>query len=251
MNDPTQTGGGLLSDGADGEPLALVMDVGGTWIRVGLVTSSGDLLWKERSPTNADEGGPTVITRVETSLHRAISQAGGRRIAGIGVGIAGPVDPETGIMYSPPNNPGLDGVSFKALWKDSLEWPILLGNDATLAALGEYRYGAGVGAHTLVYITISTGIGGGIVTDGRPMMGAYGMAGELGHMRVDRDGPLCTCGHVGCLEALASGTSIAEMARRRLEREGDSIIMALVSGEPAGISAEDGVCGSGQGGLPS
>ena len=106
------------------------------------------------------------------------------------------MDPGTGTMYSPPNLQALDGVSFKALWEEKMPCPIRIGNDATLAALGEYRYGEGVGAHTLVYMTISTGIGGGVVIQGRPMTGAYGMAGELGHMSVDPAGPRCQCGNV-------------------------------------------------------
>ena len=112
--------------------------------------------------------------------------------------LAGPVDPKTGIMYSPPNLPMLDGVSFKSLLHGKVNTPIFVGNDATLAALGEYHYGAGAGAHTLVYLTVSTGIGGGIVVNGQPIWGAHGMAGELGHMTIDRHGAGCKCGHVGC-----------------------------------------------------
>ena len=222
----------------DGEPVALVMDVGGNWIRAALVTPGGDIIWRDRVPTKAQEDGQAVIGRIESMLGAGISHVGGREIAGIGLGLAGPIDPETGIMYSPPNIPGLDGVSFKSLWGNRVEWPVLVGNDATLAALGEYRYGGGVGAHTLVYLTVSTGIGGGVVVNGRPLMGAYGMAGELGHMCIDRHGPLCKCGSTGCLESLASGTAIADTARRRLSEGGGSMLRDMVSGDPAGISAE-------------
>jgi len=233
MNDRVRTGS---------EPLALVMDLGGSWIRVALAIRSGHLLWHERMPTNAEEGGTAVISRVDALLQRGISRAEDRRIVGIGIAIAGPVDPETGIIYSPPHIPGLDGVSFKSLWGKRWDWPLLVGNDATLAALGEYHYGSGSGAHTLVYITISTGIGGGMVVNGRPLMGAHGMAGELGHMTVDRNGPRCKCGNIGCLEAIASGTSIAEAAQRRVQDVGPShasplLMMDMASGEMDRISA--------------
>ena len=220
------------------EPIAVVMDIGGNWIRVALVTRSGELLWRERTPTNAQVGGSVVIAGADEMLHRGLAQVGDRRVSGIGMGLAGPVDPGTGIMYSPPNIPGLDGVSFKTIWKDSVECPILVGNDATLAALGEYTYGGGAGARMLVYITVSTGIGGGVVIDGRPMMGAYGMAGEFGHMCVDRNGPSCPCGSKGCWEAVASGSAIAERARKQVDEKGGSVIASLVSGELDRISAE-------------
>ena len=218
--------------------VALVMDLGGNWIRVALATRDGELLWRERQPTSSGEGGPAVIDRIGQLLQRGISQAGGRRIAGIGMGLAGPVDPDTGIMYNPPHIPGLDGVSLKSLWEKELKWPVLVGNDATLAALGEYRYGSGAGARALVYMTISTGIGGGVVIDGRPMMGAFGMAGELGHMCIDVDGPRCPCGGVGHLEAIASGTAIADAARRRVAEKGESVMGEMVSGELELISSE-------------
>ncbi len=222
----------------DGEAVALVMDLGGNWIRAALATRSGDILWRERTPTNAQEERTAIIARVETLLHHGISQAGDRKIAGIGIGLASPVVPETGIMYNPPNIPALDGVSFKSMWEKKLDWPVLVGNDATLGALGEHRYGAGVGARILVYITISTGIGGGVVVNGVPLMGAYGMAGEIGHASVDRNGPLCKCGNVGCLEEIASGRAIAERARREIEERSGSLIREMVSGDVDRISAK-------------
>ena len=220
------------------EDVALVMDLGGNWIRVALASRDGDLLWREREPTNSSEGGPAVTARVDRLIQLGISQAGRRRIAGIGMGLASPVDPETGIMYNPPHIPGLDGVSFKSLWEKKLGLPILVGNDATLAALGEYRYGSGVDARVLVYITISTGIGGGVVIDGRPLMGAFGMAGELGHMSIDRNGPRCQCGGAGHLEAVASGTSIANSARKWAADKARSVMWELVSGDLGLISSE-------------
>ena len=218
--------------------MALVMDMGGNWIRVALVSHEGEILWRERKRTKGQEPSPRVIARVDELLQRGMARVGDGKLAGIGMGLAGPVDPETGIMYDPPNIPSLDGVSFKELWSARVACPVLVGNDATLAALGEYRYGSGMGARTLVYLTISTGIGGGVVIDGRPLMGANGMAGELGHMTIDRNGPRCKCGNVGCLEALASGTAIAERARGRLENGEPSLMLDILSGDPSQISSE-------------
>ena len=220
------------------ESVALVMDLGGNWIRVAVATREGDFLWKSRVPTAAHEGRRAVVARIEEQLQRGISQAAGGGVAGIGLGLASPVDPVTGTMYAPPNIPDLDGVSFKALWEGKVRWPVLVGNDATLAALAEYRYGKGRSAHTLVYITVSTGIGGGIVVQGVPITGAHGLAGEIGHMTLDIHGPRCKCGNVGCLESIASGTAIADRARKRLEGAGTSTIMDIVSGDLDRISAE-------------
>ena len=218
--------------------MAVVMDLGGTQMRVAVVDRQGSILWREAELTRAQESQAELISRMEAILDRAIFQVGDKTLAGLGIGLAGPVDPATGIMYDPPNIRCLDGVSFKDLWAERFSRPILIGNDATVAALGEYRYGAGAGSHTLVYMTVSTGIGGGIVVDGRPLMGAYGMAGELGHMCVDLNGPPCQCGGSGCLERVASGTAIAEIARRRVEGMDSSVMGDLVSGELSQITAE-------------
>ena len=221
----------------DGDPVAVVMDMGGTWIRVALATRDGELIWKDRTPTNAGGGADAIIRSAEQLLRQAVQEAGSRSISGIGAGMAGPVDPHTGIMHSPPNLRALDGISPKSVLADRLKRSILVGNDATLAALGEYTYGQGAGARTLVYMTISTGIGGGMVIDGSPLMGAHGMAGELGHMVVDPNGPSCSCGGSGCLEALASGTAIAERARGLIQNGGTSSISRMASGDTEGITA--------------
>ncbi len=239
MDDESTTDKGTTRrSSSDEEPVALVMDVGGNWIRVALATNGGDLVWRDRIATQAHQSGRAVTARIEAQFDKGIAEVGSRKIVGVGLGLAGPVDHKTGTIHSPPNIPGLDGVSFKALWKDKVKCPVLVGNDATLAALGEYRYGAGVGAHTLVYLTISTGIGGGIVIGGRPMTGANGMAGELGHMSVGRDGPQCKCGNVGCLEELASGTAIAETARKLLSQHQGSTIKDLVYGNLGLVSSK-------------
>ena len=143
----------------------------------------------------------------------------------------------------------MNGVSLKDLWEPKLELPVHVGNDANLAALGEFVYGAGLEArhsrqdtNSLVYVTVSTGVGGGVIDRGRMLLGTHGLAAEVGHMVIDRrpDAPLCQCGNTGCLEALASGTSIARVARQLATEpeHKDSVLSEL---EPALISAGAGV----------
>ena len=218
--------------------LAVALDMGGTWVRGAVADTAGRFLWRDRVPTAAQDEASLVIGRARDLLDRALAQTRGRPVAGVGMGVAGPVDPETGILYAPPNIPSLDGVSFKALWERDLGIPFLVGNDATLAALGEYYYGSGFGSRTLVYVTVSTGIGGGVVVDGRPLMGAHGMAGELGHMTVDAGGPQCKCGNRGCLEELASGTAIASRAGVMAAQGTAPVLMEMAAGEPARITAQ-------------
>ena len=134
--------------------------------------------------------------------------------------------------------PTLDGFSLKSYWEGKHAWPVYAGNDATLGALGEYMYGLGAGAKMLVYLTISTGIGAGIVTGGQLLTGAYGMAGELGHICVDPHGPPCACGGQGCLGALASGTGIAENAVRRLRQGQPSALTDMAGGDLDRVTSE-------------
>lgn len=217
--------------------LAVAMDWGGTWIRASVVDREGGIRWQSRVP-NPKSGTQSRLLEAATALLReAVGRCAGRALAGIGVAVAGPVDAETGILYDPPNLPALDGVSLKARWEPLLGHRVWVGNDANLAALGEYHYGAGRDARaagtlprTLAYLTVSTGIGGGVVDRGEMFVGAYGLAPEIGHMTVDRSGaaPRCQCGGSGCLEALASGTAIARIARARL---------AGTEGPASGLSA--------------
>ena len=148
------------------------------------------------------------------------------------------MDPVTGTMYNPPNLPGWDGFSPKPPLEEMFRVPVWVANDTTLAAVGERAYGAAKGMDNLVYMTVGTGIGGGIILDGKPLMGAGGFAGEIGHMSIDRNGPVCNCGNVGCLEALVSGTAIANSALRRLERGESSIISEMVKGDLSRVQAE-------------
>lgn len=209
--------------------LAVAMDWGGTWVRASVVDRDGVVLWSDRvqNPPGADQ--ERLMADAERLLRQAIERCRGQRIAGVGIAVAGPVDADTGTLYDPPNLPMLDGISLKQVWEPKLGYPVFVGNDANLAALGEFNFGAGQDARregqpptTLVYVTVSTGVGGGVVERGQLLLGAHGLAAEVGHMTIDYrdDAPQCQCGNSGCLESLASGTAIARIARDRVAESG-------------------------------
>ena len=211
------------------EEVAVALDVGGTWARTAVVDEFGNVLWRSREATLRGQGTEALIEQLAQSVRQACDAAAPASVRGIALGMAGPLDPKTGVLFAPPNLTEMDGISLTQRWGDSMGAPVLVGNDATLAALGEHHYGAGQGCHTLVYITLSTGIGGGIVVDGHLFQGAAGFAGEIGHTRVESNGPECGCGSRGCLEAVASGTGIAQQARTRIARGEASLLAAEVS----------------------
>ena len=206
------------------EPIAIAVDWGGTWNRTAVINRQGEVLWQNRLPNPAD-GSQRDYLDLAAGLFREAFAAAKGSVAGIGVAVAGPVEPTSGILYQPPNLMALDGLSLKALWREAYDCPVWVGNDADLAALGEFRFGAGRDAvqrgetvNTLFYITVSTGIGGGVVYREQVYLGANGLAVELGHTTVDATAgaPRCNCGNTGCMEALASGSGIARNARSLL-----------------------------------
>lgn len=193
------------------------VDLGGTNIRVALVDRAGGIRHWTRRPTRAEEGPERVVRRIQEAIADVLNAAGVDRkdVVGIGIGAPGPLDWRTGVVLSPPNLPGWRDVPLRAIVEDAFGLPTYLENDANVAALAEHRLGAGVGAEHLVYMTVSTGIGAGVIVDGKLYRGESGGAGEIGHMVVKSDGPQCACGNRGCLEALASGTAIARRAEER------------------------------------
>jgi glucokinase len=226
-----------VSGGAPGDRVramrvpALAIDLGGTKLLVGLVDHHGHVLARERIAT--PPGGPAVVARAIRALARSLranAGAAGATIAGAGVAVAGPTDHERGMIYDPPNLTGWGReTSFGPLLARELEETVQIENDANAAALGEAWVGAGRGVADLVYITVSTGIGGGLILGGRLHRGANGTAGEIGHVVVDPDGPQCHCGNRGCLEMLASGTALARQAREAVGRGAPTSLQALAA----------------------
>lgn len=215
----------------------LTADLGGTRTRVALVDEAGRILARQAAPTLAHQGRDSVLSRLVKSLEQVASGTETAMLAGIGISVASPVDPETGVMYGPPNLPGWHGFSIKAALEERLPHKVTVANDASLAALGEHVYGAGRGYRHLIYLTVSTGIGGGIIVDGSLYLGAGGFAGEMGHITIERDGPVCGCGNRGCLETLASGTAVARMARERIASGQAGTLLERAGGDPEKIDA--------------
>lgn len=211
----------MTACGSDSKEYAVGVDLGGTKICTAIVDSDGTLITETTIPTNVVEGHEMVIERMKETIRQVIRQneVPFNMIAGIGIGSPGPLNWKTGEILSPVNLPGWNQVPLKRIIQQSFDLPTYLENDANAAAIGEHQYGAGRGANNMVYITISTGIGGGIICGGRIYRGETGIAGEVGHTIIDPGGPECNCGNRGCLESLSSGTAIAKRMRERYASE--------------------------------
>ena len=223
-----------------GKELFIGIDLGGTKIATALVDAEGKIRARDLRKTQAAEGQPAVVERMVDAASRVIAQAGVAlpQIMAVGVGAPGPINTKAGLVTTPANLPGWRNVPLKQLVEEALGIPTFLENDANAAALGEHLFGAGRGAENMIYVTVSTGIGGGVILNGQIYNGAAGAAGEIGHMTVLPRGPHCGCGNRGCLEALASGTAIAREGRELVVRGMPIVITELAEGDPDRVSAK-------------
>jgi glucokinase len=214
------------------------VDLGGSKILSVVADEEGRILGEDRRATEADEGPEAGLERIASSLEAALAEAGLRRddLRAVGVCSPGPIDPARGVIPEAPNLPDWHDVPICQYLTSRFGVPTILENDATAAAYGEFVYGAGRGCRHIVYITVSTGIGGGLVLDGRLYRGATGAAGEIGHITIDAEGPLCGCGKPGHVEALASGRAIAREGEAVLAR-GGSALMARLAQEEGELTA--------------
>ena len=208
------------------------IDLGGTKIGTGVVGPDGAVLSSDYRPTAAGEGPDAVIARMVSGVGRALEAAGmtAHDVAGIGIGAPGPLDIPRGLLTEPPNLPGWHDVPLRQIIAERTGLATYLENDANAAAIGEYLYGGGRGTRNMVYVTVSTGIGGGLILDGQIYHGTSGGAGEIGHMTILARGPHCGCGNRGCLEALASGTALAREGQERVDRGVPTRIAELAQG---------------------
>lgn len=205
-----------VPDGSASPVYVLGLDIGGTKLAAGVVDDQGAVRSFAVESTRPEEGPERGLERLFELGSRAVAEAGlgWAEVGAVGIGSGGPLDARAGVLVAPPHLPGWRDVPIVARAEEAFRLPVVLENDATAAAAGEHRYGAGAGTTHMVYLTISTGVGGGVVVDGRLYRGARGNGAELGHVTVDCDGRPCRgCGRKGCLEAYVSGTSIAERAR--------------------------------------
>jgi glucokinase len=214
----------------------LALDIGGTKLAAGVVTADGAARGVLDAPTRREEGWPAVVERLFAMGRRAMTAAGTGPIGAVGIACGGPLDSATGVLIDPPHLPGWRDVPIGRLAEEAFGVPAALQNDATAAALAEHRFGAGRGTSTMLYLTVSTGIGGGAVVNGKLHLGAAGNAAEFGHVTVARGGRMCSCGRRGCIEAYASGPSIAARAREHVAEWPQSALAALPEITAADVS---------------
>ncbi len=210
-------------------PLVVGVDLGGIQIRAAVLRGN-QLISEVGLLIGADSTPELVIPRICSAIQLAVKKANATydQIAAIGVGVPGPVNSDEGIAYFMPNLSGWDhDVPLRDRLAEHFNRPIYIENDANAAALGEYLFGAGRGCNFMVYLTISTGLGGSVIINGQVMRGISGAAMEIGHMTIHEFGELCHCGNIGCLETVASGIAIVHHANEALKFEQGGGFLAL------------------------
>lgn len=196
------------------------VDIGGTNIKIALVDMQGKIVYSNTTPTRADMGYEYSIANVKQAIADLMKETNSDKntVEAIGFGFPGQIDYQSGIVRLLPNMPGWIEIPVAKIMEDEFKIPTRLDNDVRVATLGELKYGAGKGCQNLVCITVGTGIGSGLVLNGKLVRGARNAAGEIGHIKMTMgDGPLCGCGDYGCFEAYASGPSIVAMAKEYIK----------------------------------
>jgi glucokinase len=216
------------------------VDLGGTNVRIGIVSPKGKILKKVQYSTDISKGGTALFEGLVSNLRDLIQShiKGSTKLLGIGIGIAGAINMQKGIILESPNMPDLNSFKLRDFLKKKFSSPIAIENDANAFTLGEGWVGAAKGLKQFCGITLGTGVGGGIVVDGRILHGAEGMAGEVGHMVIHPEGPLCGCGGRGCLEVYASAAGIRRMALEAVEKGKGEGILRVSGRDPQKIRSE-------------
>jgi glucokinase len=216
------------------------IDLGGTNVRIGIITPTGRILKKEEYALDPSQGGLKIVEELVSNLKNILRKRIGRsnQLLGIGIGIAGAIDMKRGRMVLSPNIPGLNGFGIREFIKKRISSPLAIENDANAFALGEGWVGAAKGSNDYCGITLGTGVGGGIVINGEILHGSRGMASEVGHMVIDPEGPLCGCGGKGCLEVYASATGIRRMALEAIEKGEGGEILKRAGGKVEEVTSE-------------
>jgi len=229
----------------------LAIDLGGTKIITAIISSTGQVIAREYCLTLADEGPQSVIDRIFSAVDHILSlrSVDSSQLDSISIAAAGAINLEKGLITSSPNLPGWQDVPLRDVIKRKHGINTFLINDASAAALGEHRFGDGKGINNLIYLAVGTGIGGGIIINGRLYSGSCGSAGEIGHMTIDVNGLWCNCGNIGCWETLVSGSAVAREAIKRISQGEGSSLTEIVEGkveditaEKVGVAAQGGDC---------
>ena len=217
------------------------VDIGGTKLAAVVADTDGQILNKVRQPTESHKGFEYAIKlifdMIDQLLH--VEQFTRSQVSSIGISCGGPLDTQTGIVYSPPNLPDWDAIPLADIVETEFKIRPVIENDANAGALAEWRFGAGRDYNHVVFMTMSTGIGAGIVVDGRILHGASDCAGEVGHQVLIPYGPVCGCGNRGCLEAICSGPAIAKRAQEKIRKNPHTKILDLVDGNIEAIRSEE------------
>lgn len=224
-----------------GMKYAIGVDLGGTNIVSILMDEKGKILARDKRATEGSQGRDHVIERIAEGIsavfsHTTLNTQRTTHIIGIGIGTPGLVDMDKGIVYEAPNIPKWDNVHLAEIYRKKFGIPVFLENDANSAALGEWWIGAGKGTKYMICLTLGTGIGGGIIIDGKVYHGSEGYGGELGHISLSFDGPKCGCGNTGCLEAYASAIAIIRRTKEALKKNKKNLIYKLIEGDLNKIS---------------
>jgi glucokinase len=215
------------------------VDIGGTKVAAGLVDANGEIRARNRTPMLTTGAPSNGLDAVSTAIQGLFSDASPQtRIAAIGICAPGPLNPDTGVIINPPNLAIWHNYPLAEEMRRLYSVPIKVDNDANAAALAEAKWGAGRGYRNIFYATVGTGIGTGIIFDGRIYHGRTGAAAEGGHLGIDSNGPLCNCGKRGCIETLAAGPAIARRARHKLAQNPRSLLLEMAGGNVQTVNSE-------------
>lgn len=217
--------------------LILGLDLGGTKTSVCLGNERGEHLASRRFPTDPARGPADWLERTARTAETLIAEAGLNEsgVGAIGLSVPGPMSVARGALIAPPNLPGWTEVPIRDLCAERFRKPVYVQNDANAAALAEYRFGNCRGVPDLVYLTLSTGVGAGVLSGGRLVQGATDLGGEIGHHVLDRNGPPCPCGQRGCFEIYCGGLSVANRIRERIAAGAPTAMLALAGGDPGAL----------------
>ncbi|PWH13750.1 MAG: hypothetical protein DDG60_09815 [Anaerolineae bacterium] len=205
------------------------IDMGASHLMVMLADFAAQVIDEVEIPFNIAAGPEKCLKQASDLLADLLKkhEMNATSLGAIGLGVPGPIASEAGMVYAPPIMPGWDGYPIQASLEEKWNLPVSLNNDAELGAIGEWAYGAGRGENFLAYIKVGTGIGSGLLLNGQIYRGATGSAGEIGHLTIEENGPMCECGNAGCLEALAGGRAIARQAREAIRQGKRTLLSGL------------------------
>ena len=220
------------------EKFSIGVDLGGTNIKIGVVSSEGRIISKTSLKTEAEKGPKHIINQVINGI-KIVNDSKKIKIKGIGVGFPGTVSTKTGLVESPPNLPGWGKVDLRKKIEKEFKVKVYIENDANAAAIGEMIFGAGKKFDSFVMVTLGTGVGGGIVINKKIFHGETGAAGELGHIIIDINGPQCNCGSTGCIEAYAGNNYLKTRVRGELSENNNSTLWTLINNDLQNVSPKN------------